>query len=230
VLSEEVGTKLEKATLDDIGSAERVTVTRDDTTIVRGAGAHADIEARCAQLRAQIEKATSDYERERLRERLGKLASGVAIIRVGGATETEVKEKKDRIEDATRAARAAVEEGVVPGGGIALLYAAKALDALEPASDDQRVGIHIVRRALEEPVRQILRNAGVDEDSLVIGKLQGQADPNYGFDARTLQYRDLLEAGILDPAKVVRLALQNAASIGGLLITTEVMVAEREEA
>jgi chaperonin GroEL len=228
MLSEELGAKLEKATLADLGSAKRVSITRDDTTIVRGAGAHADIEARCAQLRAQIEKTTSDYDRERLRERLGKLAKGVAIIRVGGATEAEVKEKKDRIEDATHAAQAAVEEGIMAGGGAALLYATRALERLEPASADQRAGVAIVRRALEEPVRRILQNAGVDGLS-VVGKLLGQPDTNYGFDAQTLQYVDLLAAGIVDPTKVVRLGLQNAASIGGLLITTEAMVADREE-
>jgi chaperonin GroEL len=229
VLAEELGTSLEKATLADLGSAERVTITRDDTTIVRGGGTHAKIEARCAQLRAQIDKATSDYDRERLRERLGKLATGVAIIRVGGATETEVKEKKDRIDDATHAAQAAGEEGIVAGGGVALLYATRALDGLGPASDDQRVGIGIVRRALQAPAREILRNAGVD-GSPVIGRLLDQADPNYGFDAQTGQYGDLLKAGIVDPTKVVRLALQHAASIGGLLITTEAMVVQREEA
>ena len=187
MLSEELGVKLEKATLADLGSAKRVSITRDDSTIVGGAGAHTEIEARCAQLRAQIEKATSDYDRERLRERLGKLARGVAIIRAGGATEAEVKEKKDRIEDATHAAQAAVEEGIMAGGGAALLYATRALDRLEPASADQRVGVAIVRRALEEPVRQILQNAGVD-GSTVVGRLLEQPDTDYGFDAQTLQY------------------------------------------
>jgi chaperonin GroEL len=228
VISEELGTKLEKATLADLGSAERATITRDDTTIVGGAGARPDIEARSSQIRAQIETATSDYDRERLRERLAKLASGVAIIRVGGATETEVKERKDRVEDATHAARAAIEEGIVTGGGVALLYAARALDELQPASDDQRVGIGIVRRALEQPVRDIALNAGVD-GSIVVGKLVDQRDNDYGFDARSLQYVDLVDAGIVDPTKVVRLALQDAASIAGLLITTEVMVAGRPE-
>ena len=228
VLSEELGTKLEKATLADLGSAKRATITRDNTTIVGGAGARPDIEARCNQIRAQIETATSDYDRERLRERLAKLASGVAIISVGGATETEVKERKDRVEDATQAARAAVEEGIVAGGGVALLYAMRALDELKPASDDQRVGISIVRRALEQPVREIAHNAGVD-GSIVVGKLVGQQDIDYGFDAQSLQYVDLIDAGIVDPTKVVRLALQDAASIAGLLITTEVMVAGRPE-
>ena len=228
VISEELGTKLEKAALEDLGSAERATITRDDTTIVGGAGARPDIEARCNQLRAQIETATSDYDRERLRERLAKLASGVAIIRVGGATETEVKEKKDRVEDATHAAHAAIEEGIVAGGGVALLYATRALDDLQPASGDQRVGIGIIRRALEQPVREIAHNAGID-GSIVVGKLLDQQDVEYGFDAQSLQYVDLVEAGIVDPTKVVRLALQDAASIAGLLITTEVMVAGKSD-
>ena len=228
VLSEELGTKLEKATLADLGSAERATITRDDTTIVGGAGARSEIEARCSQIRAQIETATSDHDRERLRERMAKLASGVAVIRVGGATETEVKERKDRVEDASQAARAAVEEGIVAGGGVALLYATRAIDQLQPASDDQRVGINVVRRALEQPVREIVHNAGVD-GSIVAGKLLGQHDVDYGFDAQSLQYVDMIEAGIVDPTKVVRLALQDAASIAGLLITTEVMVARKPE-
>jgi chaperonin GroEL len=228
LISEDAGVKLEKVTLDDLGRSARVTVTRDDTTIVGGAGAHANIEARCNQIRTQIEEATSESDRERLRERLAKLASGVAIIRVGGATETEVKERKDRVEDATHAAQAAVEEGIVTGGGVALLYATRALDQLEAASGDQRVGIGIVRRALEQPVREIVHNAGGD-GSIVVGKLLDQPDTNYGFDAQTLQYGDLTKAGIVDPTKVVRLALQDAASIAGLLITTEVMVAGKPE-
>jgi chaperonin GroEL len=228
LISEDIGVKLEKVTLDDLGTAARVTVTRDDTTIIGGTGTHADIEARCNQIRAQIEDASSEDDREKLRERLAKLASGVAIIRVGGATETEVKERKDRVEDAMHAAQAAVEEGIVAGGGVALLYATRALDQLEPASDDQRVGIGIVRRALEQPLREIAHNAGV-EGSIVVGKLLDQPDPNYGFDAQSLQYGDLTKAGIVDPNKVVRLALQDAASIAGLLITTEVMVAGKQE-
>jgi chaperonin GroEL len=228
LISEDAGVKLEKVTLDDLGTAARVTVTRDDTTIIGGTGTHADIDARCNQIRAQIEEATSEADRERLRERLAKLASGVAIIRVGGATETEVKERKDRVEDATHAAQAAVEEGIVAGGGVALLYAANALDDLRAASGDQRVGIGIVRRALEQPVREIAQNAGVD-GSIVVGKLLDQPDTNYGFDAQMLQYGDLTKAGIVDPTKVVRLALQDAASIAGLLITTEVMIAPRQE-
>jgi chaperonin GroEL len=228
LVSEDAGVKLEKVTLDDLGRAARVMVTRDDTTIVGGAGAHANIEARCNQIRTQIEQTTSDYDREKLRDRLAKLASGVAIIRVGGATETEVKERKDRVEDATHAARAAVEEGIVAGGGGALLYATRALDELQPANRDQRVGIGIVRRALEQPVREIAQNAGVD-GSIVVGKLLDQPDTNYGFDAQMLQYGDLTKAGIVDPTKVVRIALQDAASIAGLLITTEVMVAGKPE-
>ena len=224
VISEQLGTKLEKTTLADLGSARRATITRDDTTLVGGAGSREDLETRCNQIRAQVETATSDYDRERLRERLAKLASGVAFIRVGGATETEVKERKDRVEDATQAARAAVEEGIIAGGGVALLYAIRSLDELQPATGDQRVGINIVRHALEQPVRDIAQNAGVD-GSTVVGKLLGQQDIDYGFDAQSLQYVNLVDAGIVDPTKVVRLALQDAASIAGLLITTEVMVA-----
>jgi chaperonin GroEL len=228
LISEDAGVKLEKVTLDDLGTAARVTITRDDTTIVGGAGTHADIEARCSQIRVQIEEATSEADRERLRERLAKLASGVGIIRVGGATETEVKERKDRVEDATHAAQAAVEEGIVAGGGVALLYATRALDQLQPATRDQHVGIDIVRRALEQPVREIAQNAGVD-GSMVVGKLLDQSDTNYGFDAQMLRYRDFTKAGIVDPTKVVRLALQDAASIAGLLISTEVMIAGKPE-
>jgi chaperonin GroEL len=228
LISEDTGVKLEKVTLDDFGTAARVTVTRDDTTIVGGVGAHALIEARCNQIRAQIEETASESDRERLRERLAKLASGVAIIRVGGATETEVKERKDRVEDATRAAQAAVEDGIIAGGGVALLYAARALDGLHAPSGDQQVGIGIVRRALEQPVREIARNAGI-ESSIVVGKLLDQPDSDYGFDAKMLQYGNLTRAGIVDPTKVVRLALEGAASIASLLITTEVMVARKQQ-
>jgi chaperonin GroEL len=228
IISEELGTSLEKAKLDDLGSARRATITRDETTIVGGAGAPSKIEARCQQLRAQIRKDTSDYDREKLQERIAKLASGVAIIRVGGATKTEVKERKDRVEDATNAVRAALEEGIVAGGGVALLYATRALGEIQPASADQRVGIGIVRRALEQPVRGIAHNAGID-DSVVIGKLLSQQDLDYGFDAQALQYVNLFSAGIVDPTKVVRLALQDAASIAGLLITTEVKVAGKQD-
>ena len=225
VISEDLGIKLEAVTLDMLGKAKKVIITKEETTIVEGAGEKQEIEGRCAQIRAQIEETTSDYDREKLQERLAKLAGGVAVIRVGGASEVEVKERKDRVEDAVHATRAAVEEGILPGGGVALLYAAKALDALQPVNDDQRVGIDIVRRALQMPVRQIAENAGID-GSIVIGKLTEKVDPNRGYDAQAEQYVDMFKAGIIDPTKVVRTALQDAASIAGLLVTTEAMVAE----
>ncbi|SOE01243.1 chaperonin GroEL [Caenispirillum bisanense] len=228
VVSEELGIKLESVTLAMLGTAKTVTITKDDTTIVDGAGAKADIEARVAQIKAQIEETTSDYDREKLQERLAKLAGGVAVIKVGGATEVEVKEKKDRVDDALHATRAAVEEGVVAGGGVALLYATKALESLTPANDDQKVGIEIVRRALQAPVRQIALNAGHD-GAVVAGKLLESSDTNWGFDAQTGTYVDLVKAGIIDPTKVVRTALQDAASVAGLMITTEAMVAEKAE-
>ena len=228
VISEDIGVKLENVTLDMLGRAKRVRIDKENTTIIDGAGSKDDIQARIKQIRAQIEETTSDYDREKLQERLAKLAGGVAVIRVGGATEVEVKERKDRVEDAMHATRAAVEEGIVPGGGVALLYAIKALDALNPANDDQRVGIDIVRRALQAPARQIAINAGVD-GSIVVGKLTDKDDPNWGFDAQTGEYGDLVQAGVIDPAKVVRVALQDAASVAGLLITTEAMVAEMPE-
>ena len=228
VVSEDVGIKLENVTMEMLGTAKRVLITKEDTTLIEGGGEKADIDARCAQIRAQIEETTSDYDREKLQERLAKLAGGVAVIRVGGATEVEVKEKKDRVEDAMNATRAAVEEGVLPGGGVALLYAAKALDDIALDDDDQRVGLSIVRKALEWPVRQIAANAGVD-GSIVVGKLLEQSDPNFGFDAQTGDYVDMVKAGIIDPTKVVRVALQDAASIAGLLITTEAMVADAPE-
>jgi chaperonin GroEL len=228
VISEDLGIKLENVTLDMLGKAKKVVITKEETTLVDGAGKKSDIQGRVAQIRAQIEETTSDYDREKLQERLAKLAGGVAIIRVGGATEVEVKERKDRVEDAMHATRAAVEEGIVPGGGVALLYAAKSLDKLQPENDDQRVGIEIVRRALRSPTRQIVENAGVD-GSIVIGKLTEQKNPNWGFDAQRGEYCDLVKAGIIDPTKVVRTALQDAASIASLLITTEAMVAERPE-
>jgi chaperonin GroEL len=209
-----------------LGRAKRVLISKEETTIVHGAGKKQDIQGRIAQIRAQIEETTSDYDREKLQERLAKLAGGVAIIRVGGATEVEVKERKDRVEDARHATRAAVEEGIVPGGGVALLYAARALDKLEPENEDQRVGIEIVRRALRVPARLIAENAGVD-GSIVLGKLTDQKNGNWGFDAQRGEYGDLVKAGIVDPTKVVRSALQHAASVAGLLITTEAMVAER---
>jgi len=228
VISEDLGIKLENVNISMLGSAKKVIITKEDTTIINGAGAKADIEARCNQIRAQIEESTSDYDREKLQERLAKLAGGVAVIRVGGATEVEVKERKDRVEDAMYATRAAVEEGIVAGGGVALLYAIRALDALKPANDDQRVGIEIIRRALQAPARQIAVNAGVD-GSIVVGKLLESKDTSFGFNAQTGEYTDLVKAGIIDPTKVVRIALQDAASIAGLLITTEAMVAEKPE-
>ncbi len=228
VVSEDLGIKLENVTLDMLGTARRVEITKEETTLIDGAGKKKDIEGRCGQIRAQIEETTSDYDSEKLQERLAKLAGGVAIIRVGGATEIEVKERKDRVEDAMHATRAAVEEGVLPGGGVALLYAAKVLDKLEPANDDQRVGIDIVRRALQAPVRQIAENAGT-EGSIVVGKLSEKRNLTRGYDAQRGQYVDMLKAGIIDPTKVVRTALQDAASVAGLLVTTEAMVAEKPE-
>ncbi len=228
MVSEDLGIKLENVTLDMLGTARRVEITKEETTLIDGAGKNKDIEGRCVQIRAQIDETTSDYDSEKLQERLAKLAGGVAIIRVGGATEIEVKERKDRVEDAMHATRAAVEEGVMPGGGVALLYAAKVLDRLEPANADQRVGIDIVRRALQTPVRQIAENAGA-EGSVVVGKLLEAKGANIGYDAQNGVYTDMLKAGIIDPTKVVRIALQDAASVAGLLITTEAMVAERPE-
>ncbi|MBF0393272.1 MAG: chaperonin GroEL [Alphaproteobacteria bacterium] len=228
VISEDLGIKLENVNLEMLGSARKVTITKEDTTIVDGSGAKGDIEARCKQIRAQTEETTSDYDREKLQERLAKLAGGVAVIRVGGATEVEVKERKDRVDDALHATRAAVEEGVIAGGGSALLYATQALEGLATANEDQKVGIEIVRRALVSPARQIAENAGHD-GAVISGKLLEKGDPNYGFDAQTGTYCDMLKAGIIYPTKVVRTALQDAASVAGLLITTEAMVAERPE-
>jgi chaperonin GroEL len=228
LISEDLGIKLENVTLDMLGRAKRVRVEKENTTIIDGAGKKADIQGRVAQIRAQIEETTSDYDREKLQERLAKLAGGVAVIRVGGATEVEVKERKDRVEDAMHATRAAVEEGIVAGGGAALLYATRALNRLKPENDDQKVGIDIVRRALQTPVRQIAENSGVD-GSIVVGKLLESNDTNRGFDAQSGEYVDMLKSGIIDPTKVVRLALQDAASVAGLLVTTEAMVAEKPE-
>ncbi len=228
LVSEDMGIKLENVTLAMLGRAKKVLITKDDTTIIDGEGSKSAIAARCAQIRQQIEDTTSDYDREKLQERLAKLAGGVAVIRVGGATEVEVKERKDRVTDATHATRAAVEEGIVPGGGVPLLYAARALDALKPANEDQRVGIDIIRRALQAPIRQIAANAGVDA-SIVVGKLCDQADSSFGFDAQTSQYGDMFKAGIIDPVKVVRTAIQGAASVASLVITTEAMVCEISE-
>ncbi|MFX4223288.1 MAG: chaperonin GroEL [Thalassobaculum sp.] len=228
VISEDVGTTFETVTLDMLGTAKKVRIDKDSTTVVDGGGKKKAIAARCAQLKAQMEETTSDYDREKLQERLAKLAGGVAIIRVGGATEIEVKERKDRVDDAVHATRAAVEEGVVAGGGVTLLYASRKLDRLNPENDDQKVGIDIIRRALQAPTRQILANAGAD-GSIIVGKLLDKADANHGYDAQSGAYVDMAKAGIIDPTKVVRLALQGAASIAGLLITTEAMVATRVE-
>jgi chaperonin GroEL len=228
LVSEDLGIKLETVTLNMLGKAKKARIEKENTTIIDGAGKKSDIQGRIGQIKAQIEETTSDYDREKLQERLAKLAGGVAIIRVGGATEVEVKERKDRVDDAMHATRAAVEEGVVAGGGSALLYATRSLAKLKPENDDQKVGIDIVRRALQTPARQIAENAGVD-GSIVIGKLQDKGDANYGFDAQSGEYVDMLKAGIIDPTKVVRLALQDAASVAGLLVTTEAMVAEKPE-
>jgi chaperonin GroEL len=228
VISEDLGIKLENVTLEMLGTSKKVHLTKDDTTVIDGAGAKADIQARIAQLRAQVEETTSDYDKEKLQERLAKLAGGVAVIRVGGATEVEVKERKDRVEDAMHATRAAVEEGIVAGGGVALLYGQKALAKVKYANDDQRRGIDIVRQALQAPVRQIAENAGID-GSIVVGKLQESTDTNYGYDAQKNEFTDMVKSGIIDPVKVVRSALQFAASVAGLLVTTEAMVAEHPE-
>jgi chaperonin GroEL len=226
VVSEDLGIKLENVTLDMLGTAKKITITKEETTIVNGAGKKADIQGRCNQIRAQIDETSSDYDREKLQERLAKLAGGVAVIRVGGATEIEVKEKRDRVEDAMNATRAAVEEGIVPGGGTALLRASKVLEGLKPENDDQRVGIEIIRKALQAPVRQIAENAGV-EGSIVVGKLLEKKEASFGYNAATDKFEDLVKAGVIDPVKVVRTALQDAASVAGLLITTEAMVAEK---
>jgi chaperonin GroEL len=224
VISEDLGIKLENVTLDMLGKAKKVVVKKDDTTVVDGAGAKKDIEARVGQIRKQIEDTTSDYDREKLQERLAKLAGGVAVIKVGGATEVEVKERKDRVDDALNATRAAVEEGIVPGGGTALLRAAFKL-SIKGDNEDQNVGIAIIKKALEAPIRQIVENAGV-EGSIVVGKLRESKDDNFGFNAQTEEYVDLVKAGIIDPVKVVRTALQDAASVAGLIITTEASIAE----
>ncbi|ANP89568.1 chaperonin GroEL [Rhizobium leguminosarum] len=226
VISEDLGIKLESVTLDMLGRAKKVSIEKENTTIVDGAGAKSDIEGRVAQIRAQIEETTSDYDREKLQERLAKLAGGVAVIRVGGSTEVEVKEKKDRVDDALHATRAAVEEGILPGGGVALLRAVKALDNVKTANGDQRVGVDIVRRAVEAPARQIAENAGA-EGSVIVGKLREKSEFSYGWNAQTGEYGDLYAQGVIDPAKVVRTALQDAASIAGLLVTTEAMIAEK---
>jgi chaperonin GroEL len=226
VISEDLGIKLENVTPDMLGKAKKVVITKDDTTIVDGAGKKADIEARVAQIRQQIDDTTSDYDREKLQERLAKLAGGVAVIKVGGSTEIEVKDRKDRVDDALNATRAAVEEGIVPGGGVALIRSLKSLDKLNTANEDQKVGVNIVRRALQAPARQIAENAGED-GAVVVGKIVDKSDYTFGFNAATGEYGDLVKQGVIDPAKVVRTALQDAASVAGLLITTEAMVAEK---
>ena len=228
VISEDLGIKLENVKLNDLGSAKRVKVDKENSTIVSGAGKKSDIEARCAQIKAQVEETTSDYDREKLQERLAKLAGGVAVIKVGGATEVEVKERKDRVEDALNATRAAVEEGIVVGGGCALLYASKELDSLKVKGDDQKAGVEIVKSALQAPIRQITTNAGVD-GSVVVGKLLETNKVTNGYDAQSEQYVDMFKEGIIDPVKVVRTALQDAASISGLLVTTEAMVADKPD-
>ena len=228
VISEELGIKLENVTVNDLGSAKRVSIDKENTTIVNGAGTKADIQGRCSQIRKQIEETTSDYDKEKLQERLAKLAGGVAIIKVGGATEVEVKEKKDRVDDALNATRAAVEEGVVAGGGLSLLQAANVLDKVKTSNADQKAGVDIVRRALETPVRTIANNAGVD-GSVIVGKLKESKASSEGYDAQADEFVDMFKAGIIDPTKVVRTCLQNAASIAGILITTEAMVADAPE-
>jgi chaperonin GroEL len=228
MISEDLGIKLESVTLTMLGQAKKVTIDKDNTTIVDGNGAAEDIKARVEQIKAQIEVTTSDYDREKLQERLAKLAGGVAVIKVGGSTEVEVKERKDRVDDALHATRAAVEEGIVPGGGVALLYATRALDGLKGANEDQTRGVDIVRKAISAPIKQIAENAGVD-GVLVAGKLLDQSDETLGFNAATDVYEDLLAAGVIDPTKVVRTALQNAASVAGLLITTEAGIVEKHE-
>jgi len=226
LISEDIGIKLESVTLDMLGTAKKVEITKEDTTIVDGAGGEDAVQARCGQIRGQIEETTSDYDKEKLQERLAKLSGGVAVIKVGGATEVEVKERKDRVDDALHATRAAVEEGIVPGGGVTLLYASKALENLETDNEDQKAGVDIVRKALQAPIRQIVENAGLD-GAVVAGKLLEGTDENIGFDAQKEEYTDMFKAGIIDPAKVVRTAIQSAASVAGLLVTTEAIIAEK---
>jgi chaperonin GroEL len=226
VISDDLGMKLESVTMDMLGSAKRVSITKDETTIVDGGGDKAEIEARVMQIRGQVDETSSDYDREKLQERVAKLAGGVAVIRVGGMSEVEVKERKDRVDDALNATRAAVQEGIVVGGGVALIQAGKVLKGLKGANSDQDVGISIIRKALEAPLRQIAENSGVD-GSVVAGKIRESNDKAFGFNAQTEEYGDMFKFGVIDPAKVVRTALQDAASVAGLLITTEAMVAEK---
>ena len=227
VISEEVGFKLENATLADLGRAKRVVVDKDNTTVVDGRGKDGDIQGRIAEIKVAIDKTTSDYDREKLQERLAKLSGGVAVINVGAATETEMKEKKARVEDALHATRAAVEEGIVPGGGVALLRAQSVLDRVK-GTEDEKIGVEIVRRALEEPIRMIVQNSGA-EGSIVVAKVRESKDKNFGYNAATDTYEDLVKSGVIDPTKVTRTALQNAASIAGLLLTTECVVVEKKE-
>jgi len=228
VISEETGLKLENTTLNDLGHGKRIVVDKDNTTIVGGKGKHDEIQGRINEIKAQIEKSTSDYDKEKLQERLAKLAGGVAVIHVGAATETEMKEKKARVEDALHATRAAVEEGIVPGGGVALLWAQKALDKVRGSDEDEKIGVEIVRKSLEEPLRMIAQNAGA-EGAIVVGKIKEANKVNFGYNAQTDEYEDLVAAGVIDPTKVTRTALQNAASIAGLLLTTECVVVEKRE-
>jgi chaperonin GroEL len=228
VVSEDLGIDLKSVTVDMLGTAKKVQITKDDTTIIDGNGNKKDIDARVAQIRAQMESTDSDYDKEKLQERLAKLAGGVAVLRIGGATEVEVKERKDRVDDAMHATRAAVEEGIIAGGGTALLYASRALDGMKSDNDDQQVGIDIIRRALQAPIRQIVENAG-GEGSIVVGKLLEQKDSNHGFDAQNDNYVDMIKTGIIDPVKVVRTALQDAASVAGLMITTEAVVTDVQD-
>jgi|TARA_B100000683_G_scaffold115201_1_gene113203 chaperonin GroEL len=228
VISEDLGMKLESVTMDMLGTAKKVQITKDETTIVDGAGAKAEIESRVTQIRSQIEETSSDYDREKLQERVAKLAGGVAVIRVGGMTEVEVKERKDRVDDALNATRAAVQEGIIVGGGVALVQAGKALEKLKGGNPDQEAGIAIVRRAIEAPLRQIAENAGVD-GAVVAGKVRENKDTSFGFNAQTEEYGDMFKYGVIDPAKVARTAMEDAASVAGLLITTEAMVADKPE-
>jgi len=228
VISEDLGIKLENVTLDMLGRSKKVMITKEETTVVEGAGKKADIQGRCNQIRTQIEETTSEYDKEKLQERLAKLAGGVAVLRVGGSSEVEVKERKDRVEDALNATRAAVEEGIVPGGGTALVYAVRALESLKSPNDDQRAGVEIVRKAIQVPARQIAINAGAD-GSVIVGKILESKDTTFGYDAQKGEFTNLVKAGIVDPTKVVRTALQDASSVAGLLITTEAMVAEKPE-
>jgi chaperonin GroEL len=228
VISEDIGIKLESVTMEMLGKAKKVLISKEDTTIVDGTASKKEVEARCKQIRAQVEETTSDYDREKLQERLAKLSGGVAVLKVGGGSEVEVKERKDRVDDALAATRAAVEEGIVAGGGVTLLYASRALDNVKASNDDERAGINIIRRALQAPIRQIVENAGLD-GAVVAGKLLESTDSNYGFDAQKLEYSDMIKSGIIDPTKVVRAAIQDAASVAGLMITTEALVADEQE-